>query len=81
LCFLAQPSLSKVFRFIFGYRRGIKKFVECIFIREVCVLKWLPMIFKKFFLAEGFSDALFETGGVLCENAKRNKVGFQSIHP
>ena len=29
----------------------------------------LPMIFKKFFLAEGFSDALFETGGILGENA------------
>ena len=27
------------------------------------------MIFKKFFLAEGFSDALFEAGGILGENA------------
>ena len=50
---------------------GIKKFLECIFIREVRILKGLPMIFKKFFLAEGFSDALFETGGVLGENADR----------
>ena len=48
---------------------GIKKFVECIFIREVRILNGLPMIFKKFFLAEGFSDALFETGGILGENA------------
>ena len=29
------------------------------------------MIFKKFFLAEGLCDALFETGGVLGENADR----------
>ena len=27
------------------------------------------MIFEKFFLAEGLGDALFEAGGVLCENA------------
>ena len=27
------------------------------------------MIFEKFFLAEGLGDALFETGGILGENA------------
>ena len=47
---------------------GIKKFLECIFIREVRILKGLPMIFEKFFLAEELGDALFEVGGILGEN-------------